>query len=542
MVSREYGKKMPILGKALRLFLFLFLAASAVLNGILFAMYFTEKENKLKRLEEVERYSVSLQHQVIHDSLAVIFGDVLFLSQQNELTGYLQSRESNLLDQAGAEYLAFARNHTDYDQIRYLNAAGKELIRVNNTVDGPRIVAADKLQNKAKRNYILGCNQLKQGELFLSRFDLNIEHGEIEKPYKPTIRIGTPIFNAQGNRAGIVLVNYLGEKLLEQIRNSAFIARGKAMLLNSDGYWLLAPDAQKEWGFILNQPEHRLGAADSEAWEIIRSQTKGQIRTAQGIYTFETVYPAQPEYCRSSGGAAHPVAQSRQQVSGEEYHWHVASFLSNSFLEKTYKTLATKYFIIGVTGLVLLLSGAWMVAFAVAKRLIYQKQLKELALFDQLTKLPNRVLFFDRLTMMAEHSRRYRSQFAMLYLDLDGFKLVNDSHGHDVGDQLLATVAQRLQSICRRSDTVDRLGGDEFAILYANLRNVGELDTFARRVINELSQSMDLSVGSVRVGVSVGIALFPENSDDVETLVNLADRAMYRSKDSGKNTYTFAHA
>jgi len=505
-------------------------------------LYSTEKGYKLERLEEVERYSVSLQHHVIHDSFAVILGDVLFLSQQNELTGYLQSQESNLLDQAGAEYLAFARNHTDYDQIRYLNAAGKELIRVNNTVDGPRIVAAGQLQNKAKRYYFLACNQLKQGEIFLSPFDLNIEHGEIEKPYKPIIRIGTPIFDAQGNRAGIVLVNYLGEKLLEQIRNSAFIARGKAMLLNSDGYWLLAPDAQKEWGFILNQPAHRIGAFDAEAWEAIRSQTKGQIRTAQGIYTFETVYPAQSEYYRSSGGAAHPFAQSRKQFAGKEYHWHMVSFLSHSDLEKADKILATKYFIIGASGLLLVLSGSWAVAFAAAKRRVYQKQLKELALFDQLTKLPNRVLFFDRLTMMAEHSRRYRSQFALLYLDLDGFKLVNDSHGHDVGDQLLATVAQRLQSICRRSDTVDRLGGDEFAILYANLRNVGELDTFARRVINELSQSIDLSVGSVRVGVSVGIALFPEDCDNVETLVNLADRAMYRSKDSGKNTYTFAHA
>ena len=104
-------------------------------------------------------------------------------------------------------------------------------------------------------------------------------------------------------------------------------------------------------------------------------------------------------------------------------------------------------------------------------------------------------------------------------------KLINDTHGHDVGDQLLETVGKRLQGVCRRSDTVARLGGDEFAILYANLRDVAELDTFARRVINELSQPMNLSVGKVRVGVSIGIALFPMDSDGVEPLVRLADKA-----------------
>ena len=142
--------------------------------------------------------------------------------------------------------------------------------------------------------------------------------------------------------------------------------------------------------------------------------------------------------------------------------------------------------------------------------------------------------------MAAEHSRRYNSQFGLLYIDLDGFKNVNDSFGHDVGDELLRAVASLLIKACRKSDTVARMGGDEFAIIYAEFISLSALEDFTARLIDTLKPPVELDKGIVTIGASIGIARFPVDSDNLEELISLADKAMYVSKKSGKNNYTLA--
>lgn len=164
-------------------------------------------------------------------------------------------------------------------------------------------------------------------------------------------------------------------------------------------------------------------------------------------------------------------------------------------------------------------------------------QLARQAFFDTLTTLPNRALFLDRLTHALARAGRHEHTLAVLYLDLDNFKVVNDSLGHPVGDALLIAVAQRLAMCVRRKDTVARLGGDEFTILLEDLRDQDEALFVAKRIQNVLRVPFDLGTQRVFTGVSIGIAFNTRLHDTTDLLLQNADLAMYRAKASGKGRF-----
>lgn len=172
-----------------------------------------------------------------------------------------------------------------------------------------------------------------------------------------------------------------------------------------------------------------------------------------------------------------------------------------------------------------------------------QEHLERLAHFDALTGLPNRRLLSDRLQQSMARAARQQQQLALCFLDLDGFKAVNDSHGHEAGDDLLVEVARRLEQVIRAGDSAARLGGDEFVVLLSNLHSIDECQEIAQRLLEVIRQPVALADGvSARVGASIGIALYPQDSSDPEQLMRLADRAMYQAKQGGRNRYVFCHA
>ncbi|WP_439814131.1 diguanylate cyclase domain-containing protein [Zavarzinia sp. CC-PAN008] len=176
----------------------------------------------------------------------------------------------------------------------------------------------------------------------------------------------------------------------------------------------------------------------------------------------------------------------------------------------------------------------------VAERRRAQEALSHLAKHDSLTGLANRVLFEDRLRLALARSRRQSGSLALLYLDLDGFKGVNDSQGHAFGDFLLAEVARRLERCVREVDLVARLGGDEFAAILENVRTEGEIMAVVQRIMAALGDPFVNDEGrSGQVGVSVGIAPHPAAGDDMPALIRAADVAMYTAKRAGKGQYRF---
>jgi diguanylate cyclase (GGDEF)-like protein len=167
------------------------------------------------------------------------------------------------------------------------------------------------------------------------------------------------------------------------------------------------------------------------------------------------------------------------------------------------------------------------------------EQLRSIALYDQLTGLPNRFLLEDRLTQAMVRADRAQNSFAVMFVDLDGFKAVNDTYGHRVGDDLLRAVGRCLTKCIRKEDTVARSGGDEFIVVLGSLGDPGDAAIIGAKIVHELSKPVHVEQHEVGVSCSVGISVYPEDGRDVNTLMVNADVAMYHAKRTGRNNYQF---
>jgi diguanylate cyclase (GGDEF)-like protein/PAS domain S-box-containing protein len=168
-----------------------------------------------------------------------------------------------------------------------------------------------------------------------------------------------------------------------------------------------------------------------------------------------------------------------------------------------------------------------------------QSNYARLAHYDPLTELPNRLLFADRLGQSIHSANRQRTQLAVLFIDLDRFKQINDSFDHSYGDGVLKAVARRLNTLFREDDTVARMGGDEFAVILRHLRHEGEAARLARKVLDLFTQSFEVQEHAVFLAASIGISLYPKHGETVDDLVRNADAALYRAKGDGGNTFQY---
>jgi len=178
----------------------------------------------------------------------------------------------------------------------------------------------------------------------------------------------------------------------------------------------------------------------------------------------------------------------------------------------------------------------------ISKRKLAEEKIAHLAHYDLITDLPNRTLFYDRLEHAIAQARRYKQRVAVLFLDLDGFKKVNDNFGHQVGDGLLKGVATRLNENTRGMDTVARVGGDEFIFILNDIEHADNAAVVAKKVVDALAQPFIIKKNICMIGGSIGISIFPDDSVNAETLVKQADEAMYLAKNNGKNNFQFHSA
>lgn len=163
---------------------------------------------------------------------------------------------------------------------------------------------------------------------------------------------------------------------------------------------------------------------------------------------------------------------------------------------------------------------------------------KSKALLDPLTKLPNRLLFEDRLSQVITYNSRYKKGFCLLYMDLDGFKKVNDTYGHAVGDQLLIKVSEIFKTCLRQSDTLARIGGDEFVAILTDTSTMEGLEVLSNRLLSSLENPLDIEGNSCKIGVSLGACFYPTQASNASELIEKADSAVYHSKKNGKNRLT----
>lgn len=175
----------------------------------------------------------------------------------------------------------------------------------------------------------------------------------------------------------------------------------------------------------------------------------------------------------------------------------------------------------------------------VTERKAEEERLRELAFHDALTGLPNRRLFMEHMKLAVNHAKRHNGIMALLHIDIDDFKRVNDTYGHEAGDELLRTFAQRLRRCIREVDTFARIGGDEFTILLPVVDSLAGVSVVAQRLYKAMQKPIDVSGSPQTVGISMGIAVFPQHGTDQTTLIKNADTALYEVKRLGKNGFRY---
>jgi len=175
----------------------------------------------------------------------------------------------------------------------------------------------------------------------------------------------------------------------------------------------------------------------------------------------------------------------------------------------------------------------------ITERKQMEQKLEEMATHDFLTGLPNRVLLLDRFNIAAALAHRNKARLAVMSLDLDRFKTINDTLGHDAGDQVLKAVSQRLSGIIRASDTLARVGGDEFILVMMETNLVGDATSIAQKILDSFAEPLSIDGRQLHLTTSIGIAIYPEDTEDMETLTKKSDAAMYYSKGHGRNQFKF---
>lgn len=261
---------------------------SLLLAAVVWTMFQLQVGAASTAIRDAERHTLQLARDTLSGELRMLRGDTLYLSALSSLHAWLDTGSATAQERLSADFLSFARARGIYDQVRFLNAQGREVVRINWDRGHPRAVPSDALQNKADRYYVRDTLALPAGGVYVSPFDLNIEHHAIEQPIKPMIRLGTPVFDRQGQKRGLIVLNYMGRRLLERLRGIPDQAGKGVWLLNTQGYWLLGPRPGMEWGFMYpGRHDMRFAKDYGAAWaHIVKGPKQGQFVQDGDLYTY----------------------------------------------------------------------------------------------------------------------------------------------------------------------------------------------------------------------------------------------------------------
>jgi len=495
----------------------------------------TAELNQAKR-QEVQALAIYLHS--LADSLDHVFSDLRWLPHQNELQAWLQSPSANHLDRIADEYHALLTSKPIYDHICFISREGQEVVRINFADGDSQRVPKEELRSVRDSYFVQKALQLGPGEVYLSRVDLKRQNDTILLPYKPLLRFMTPVFDRQGLRQGVVMLSYNATEMIGDLLTAATGYPGELHLLNASGFWLADPRHEREWGYLISERSlDNLKVIKPQLWELMELSDSGQMEDKEGIFTFTTVAP-KAYWTKTPGASIAPYLHQAKLVNGAD-HWILMTHILPSSLDTLLQhyTLRVSSFIVANTllaaWLAMLLSQAWL------KRRIHRIELEELAFFDHLTGLPNRGNLVQQVENQTRIALRHGHNLALFLIDLDGFKDINDTLGHNGGDQALVEAARRFKSAIRQSDTVARIGGDEFMVLLPHIESSDDAVRVASKILEQLRQPLLIKRRACQLGASIGISLCPQDSSDPETLWHLADMAMYRAKNTGKNRFCF---
>jgi len=326
----------------------IFLVIGSVITLILYSLYYFEIQHATETIEHGEIVYLESIDDLIKEKIEDIASDLMILNDEINLQGPSNINDKKYIDFLSKELLVLSKRKRIYDQIRLLDNTGMERIRVNFNYGKPFIVPEINLQFKGNRYYFKDTILLGKDEIFVSPFDVNIEHGAIELPIKPMLRVGTPVFDITGSKRGILLLNYLGSDLLDKI-NLIFNSdqHGEVMFLNEEGFMFKKNTKQS---FTSTFPD---------AWQRITSEESGQFHDNGNIFSFKTIYPLQT-MMKSSIGSNKPYEPSLPGISHKQNRWKIVSLISGNSFNGKLEDISSKYINIANGFLVISVILSWM--------------------------------------------------------------------------------------------------------------------------------------------------------------------------------------
>ena len=540
--------------------------------------YTSSRDILLKAAERDLLTSVQVLGRNLHGNLDDIGLDAQLLAngpEVRELPGASsQSVRLHAQDNLAELFRAMLQVHPDYMQIRLISAVdhGLELVRVDR--DGERLlrVSGADLQEKAHYAYVFDTLRLAPGETRLSPIVINHEQGAHSGLGKPTLHVSTPVADASGKVFALLVINVDLDQLFNQLQGD-LPAQYQVYLSNRWGDLLVHPDHQRTFGFDQGRrlfiqdefPEvaRLLGEKHKDhliSRSVAQEQQDGLV--AAFVRISNNAQTSEPFIVLGLGQSQSLVLAEASRV-GQKIVQIVLLFSLLALLTAIITSRAVIRPLKSMTQAVQLFSRERKISelpsrqdelgqLAQSFREMQEEILSQLedlthsrtafehlSRHDPLTGLPNRRVFFDRLERALINSQSSGKHLAVLFVDLDHFKSINDRYGHSLGDHVLKAVANLLRSATCENDSVARLGGDEFVIFFEAVEDAQHIVTILEKLHNRFQLPLFIDGHEVRVNASMGVSMFPRDGNDIEALVQHADHAMYAAKKSGRNTYSF---
>ena len=510
-------------------------------------------------------------------SLASASQDVRLLAslpQTRQLSG-LPIARPQAHDDLAATFSSLLKVHPEYLQIRLIGLAehGKERVRVER--DGKQLTRVEglQLQEKAHFPYVFKALDLKPGQVRLSPIVINHEQGAHSGLDKPTLTISGPSDTGSASISDLIVLNIDLNKLFKQLK-ADLPAQYEVYLSNELGDILIHPDSSLTFGFDRGQRILLQSYFDPVSSLLDGSRTALVTTSLDHANTDRELISAFVRLPLDDDAGKRQVILGLSQPADfivrdiGTLGWNIAKIVAVlSLLSLVLSALAARALTRPLQDMMHAIQrfskdrsvsplplrrrdelGQLARSFQEMQQEIVEhlNQLNEsrnaldhLAQHDPLTGLPNRRMFFERLQQAIANARRTHQPLALLFIDLDYFKEINDSHGHALGDEVLKAVARLLSSATREVDTVARLGGDEFVILFNVLDEPEDIQRIVHKLHERFQNPLRIDGLALNVRASIGVSRYPEDGDSAERLLQHADRAMYAAKSDGRNTFAF---